>query len=539
MNDPDIEAYKRRKLREEQLREEKVRKAKNFLELLSSFYAEDGEDFSETGRNGYMRWKKVLALGLCLMIVGCGQTADPKQGQNPSIDVTGQEQITQTDSKAQADEEEKSVNDKEQSMDEDTQAKTDTTKDQTEQGEIERTEGEGKLQELAGKETGGTEVKLDNAYMRAAFLADQVYENHQESVLLSPLSLEMALGLAAEGASGETAQELYKYLGNENYADWAKQYMDFAQSLESSDEPEQEGEGMLFDSAKYSFRYELANSIWVRKQDRLNEAYQKLVGEKFAAEAQNVDFMGAPKQTADTINAWCDEHTHGMIEKIVEPDMFSMDLSTILMNTVYFESPWADEWGLTEHEFTALSGEKSTQEMLSDKLRVYYENEYATGFAKSYYNGFQFIGILPKQEGDFKISDLDLKSFMESVTYDYDVKVIAPKLNYETSTNSKEIVNILEKQGLHKVFDKEFAEFDRLVDGQALHIDDIIQKTKLEMDEEGTRAAAVTAIMMRTNSIAMEEKRKVKEVYLDRPFAFMIYDSRNDQIMFIGKVTEL
>ena len=477
-----------------------------------------------------MKWKRVLALGLCLMMMGCGQAAD--QGRNPGMDIAGQEQAELTDDKEQAD-------GKEESTDDGSLEKADIAKDQEEHGKTKSTEGSGTVQELGDKETGGTEVKLDNAYMRAAFLADQVYENHKESVLLSPLSLEMALGLAAEGASGETAQELYKYLGNENYADWAKQYMDYAKSLESSDEPEQEGEEFLFRSDNYSFRYELANSIWVRKQDQLNEAYQKLVTEKFAAEARNVDFMGAPQQTADTINAWCDERTHGMIEKIVEPDMFSMDLSAILMNTVYFESPWADKWDLTEHEFTALSGDKSTQEMLSDKLKVYYENDYATGFAKSYYNGFQFIGILPKQEGDFRISDLDLKSFMESKTYDYDVNAIAPKLNYDTSTKSKEIVEILEKQGLHKVFDREFAEFDRLVDGQALHIDDILQKTKLEMDEEGTRAAAVTAIMMRMNGLAIEEKRREKDVYLDRPFAFMIYDSVNDQIMFIGKVTEL
>lgn len=485
-----------------------------------------------------MKWKRVLALGLCLMMMGCGQAAD--QGKNPNIDGAGQEQMAQTDSKGQADYKEKSADGKEQGADDGTQGRTDAADGQgAKEDSASTSEGQGTLQELAGKETGGTEVKLDNAYMRAAYLADQIYANHQESVLVSPLSLEMALGLAAEGASGETAQELYKYLGNEKYADWAKEYLDYAKSLDSSDEPEKDGEDMIFSSSKYSFHYEIANSIWVRKQDQLNESYQKLVTEKFSAEAQNVDFMGAPQATADRINSWCDERTHGMIPKMVEPDAFSADLVAVLMNSVYFESPWADKWGLTEHEFKALSGEKTTQEMLSDKLNIYFENEYATGFAKYYYNGFQFIGILPKQEGDFRISDLDLKSLLDSKTTKYDVKAIAPKLNYETATKSKEIVNILQAQGLQKVFDREFAEFDRLVSDRELHIDDILQKCKLEMDEEGTRAAAVTAIFMRSNSVAMEKEKKVKEVYLDRPFAFLIYDSVNDQIMFIGKVTEL
>ena len=89
------------------------------------------------------------------------------------------------------------------------------------------------------------------------------------------------------------------------------------------------------------------------------------------------------------------------------------------------------------------------------------------------------------------------------------------------------------------MFDVEFAEFDRLVEGQELHVSNILQKCKLELDEEGTRAAAVTAMMMATNSISVEKERKVKEVYLDRPFAFLIYDNTNDQIVFVGKVTEL
>ena len=68
---------------------------------------------------------------------------------------------------------------------------------------------------------------------------------------------------------------------------------------------------------------------------------------------------------------------------------------------------------------------------------------------------------------------------------------------------------------------------------------DILQKCKIEMDEEGTRAAAVTAIIMREAMAMAPEPKSVKEVYLDRPFAFLIYDSVNDQIVFVGKVTEL
>ena len=401
----------------------------------------------------------------------------------------------------------------------------------------ERTEGE--MTELKAEEQSGIDpITLDNAYQRAAFLADQVYQANGSNTLVSPLSLEMALGLAAEGASGETAEQLYKYLGDENYADWVKDYMSFAQSLrsEKKEAPEDSEESWYYDS-KYSFCYEIANSIWVREGDQLAKEYREVAEDKFQAEAANVDFEREPKATADRINSWCKERTHEMIPEIVSPEMFTNELQAILMNTVYFESPWRDKWGLREHEFTGLSGETTTQEMLADTLNVYYENENCTAFGKSYYNGFEFIGILPKQEGDFSISGLDLKSLLDSRNTEYDVKAIAPKLDFDSTASN--IVEILKAQGLTKMFDVEFAEFDRLVEGQELHVSNILQKCKLELDEEGTRAAAVTAMMMATNSISVEKERKVKEVYLDRPFAFLIYDNTNDQIVFVGKVTEL
>jgi len=366
----------------------------------------------------------------------------------------------------------------------------------------ERTEGE--MTELKAEEQSGIDpITLDNAYQRAAFLADQVYQANGSNTLVSPLSLEMALGLAAEGASGETA---------------------VAQSLrsEKKEAPEDSEESWYYDS-KYSFCYEIANSIWVREGDQLAKEYREVAEDKFQAEAANVDFEREPKATADRINSWCKERTHEMIPEIVSPEMFTNELQAILMNTVYFESPWRDKWGLREHEFTGLSGETTTQEMLADTLNVYYENE--------------FIGILPKQEGDFSISGLDLKSLLDSRNTEYDVKAIAPKLDFDSTASN--IVEILKAQGLTKMFDVEFAEFDRLVEGQELHVSNILQKCKLELDEEGTRAAAVTAMMMATNSVSVEKERKVREVYLDRPFAFLIYDNTNDQIVFVGKVTEL
>ena len=388
--------------------------------------------------------------------------------------------------------------------------------------------GEGEVKKLgSGSGRQIAPVTLENAWQRAAFLADQVFAQQGGNVLVSPMSLDVALGLAAEGASGGTAQEIYRYLGREDYTDWVNSYMTFAENL-----------GAYNERNGYSFSYQLANSIWIRKGDLLNPDYQKSVREKFRAEAENLDFEGDPAGSAETINAWCDKHTKGLIKEVLKPESISKDLESVLVNSVYFESPWRETWSVTTDTFRNANGEKKEQEMLRDyNLSEYFENEYCTAFAKDYYEGFQFIGILPKQEGDFEISDLDLKSLMESRSSDYLVHALAPKLNFETTADN--IVDILKAEGIQKAFNSAEAEFDRLISDKELFISDIIQKCKIELDENGTKAAAVTAIMLKCNGILQVEPREVKEVFLNRPFAFLIYDSVNDKIVFAGKVVEI
>ena len=379
---------------------------------------------------------------------------------------------------------------------------------------------------VEGDEQEIQQVELTDAYQKAAYFVDQVYDETTGNVLVSPLSLNVALGMATEGASGETAKELYRYLGREDYADWVDEYMSYAEGLSAS------GNG----NSGYTFNYKLANSIWVKQDEKLLSDYQMLVKKQFRATAENVDFVGDAEKTAQKINSWCDKQTEGLIKEVVDPSMFSKELMAILVNSVYFESPWKNAWNLKSHEFIDLHGNKKEREMLSDMLDTYYENEYATAFSKSYYNGFQFIGILPKAEGDFELSDLDLKSLLESKTNEYDVSAIMPQLNYETKTEA--VIDVLKAQGVCRAFDENSAEFFRMIEGEPLFISKIIQKCKIELDKDGTRAAAVTAILMAKGSAMELKEKKIKEVFLDRPFAFLIYDSQRDQIVFAGKVVE-
>ena len=385
-------------------------------------------------------------------------------------------------------------------------------------------------------------VTLASPYAKAAYFADFVFERNQKNTLVSPISLDIALGLAAEGASGKTAEELYAYLGGSDYAEQVKAYLAYAESLSARSETSDEESKPLWAAwnDNYSFQYTIANSVWVNENRTLLPDYQAKIRDAFLAEVDSVDFTNDTQSTAERINSWCNEKTRGLIPEIVRANDLTPSLSTILMNSVYFESPWFERWASIEHSFTDITGKKTEGDMLSDMLAVSFENEYATAFAKDYYNGFQFIGILPKAEGDFSISDLDLEGLLASSTREYDVKAIMPKLNFETTAGSDVMLPLLQAQGIRRAFSSQTAEFDKMIemqDDEVTFISDVIQKCKIELDENGTKAAAVTAFLCRTQ--AMPKPKPVKEIYLDRPFAFLIYDSTNDKIVFIGKVTEL
>ncbi|MCM1090997.1 MAG: hypothetical protein NC413_09135 [Muribaculum sp.] len=401
---------------------------------------------------------------------------------------------------------------------------TQTQESKEEQGEMEAREEQAALER----------VETDGMCERAAYFADMVYQvGGSENTMVSPLSLDMALGLVAGGAQGKTKEELQAYLGREDYGSFAKAYMEFAEGLNYGDSEQA-------DMGGYRMAYEIANSIWVKDDRKLVEDYVAKMQEQYQAEIASVSF--APAQAANTvsrINGWCKEKTHDLIPSVLSEDDISEDMAAILVNSLYFESPWAESWKLVPHTFTDLDGKESNQEMLTDTLGVYYENEYATAFSKPYMNGMEFVGILPKAEGEFSVQDLDLESLLKNGSTEYDVLAMMPKLNFETTANN--VVGILRAQGVETVFDAAESDLSGLIQmggGEVTYISDIIQKCKLELDEDGTRAAAVTMAMARFNSVKMPEVKEQKEVYLDRPFAFMIYDSENEQIVFIGKVVK-
>lgn len=357
---------------------------------------------------------------------------------------------------------------------------------------------------------------------KASFLADSTYEELQKNIMISPLSLDMALGMFSEGADSDTLIEFQQFLNNENYKQFAKNYIDYC---------EQNSTGEIKNNYKTTIN--VANSFWGNQTIEFKEEFLKTLKDYYYAETQNVDFNNA-ESTSGQINSWIDNKTQGLIKNAVKPSDIKPEDQAILVNTVYFEDSWASSWGVYKNgEFNNIDGSKIKTEMLeSHKEHFYYKNDKATAFRKNYTSGLSFIGILPNDKGEFNLSDLDIESLLKSETTEYDVICRMPKLNFETSTN---MTGKIQKLGINKALTTN-ADFSKMSDIPS-HLSKVIQSTKIELDEDGTKAAAATIAFSTTNAAPMQ--RETKEVFLDRPFAFIIYDNENQEILFIGKVVNI
>ena len=391
------------------------------------------------------------------------------------------------------------------------------------------TETESKEQDIQEEISFDRTELSDSNLVNSIKVADMIAKTNESSnIMFSPTSLNFALGIVSDGAKGETSELLANYLGAYSYGNKAKSYLDNLNKFNSDDTLN-----------GYKTKLEIADALWVSDKVKLKEGYKGNVESEYNATVETVNFDNK-EETCSIINKWADIKTNSMIKEIISPKLINPETAMCITNSVYFESAWAEAWKYHDYdveEFTKFNGDKLDCCYMYTGGDGYYENDYATAFASNYVSGIKFIGILPKEEGNFNLEDLDISGLLETKSYDYDeLHVKMPKLNFETSASLKPMFEAL---GMGLLFEDD-SDFTGIAEDADLKVDSIIQKTNLELDENGTRAAAVTSIIMDLESCVMPEDNPViKEVYLDRPFAFLIYDEENDEVLFMGKVVTI
>ena len=346
-----------------------------------------------------------------------------------------------------------------------------------------------------------------------------VKEQTDENIFISPMSISYALGMTFNGADGKTKKEMAEVLefGNLTNSEINASFKALMEKLMELDP---------------KVMMEIANSIWYRENIDVLEKFKKVNQNYFQAEIRNMDF--SEPETIEIINNWVSENTKGKITKVIdEIDALSM---MYLINAIYFKGSWTDEFNKErthKDKFFISNGKSVSCEMMNTaEENLYFENDDFQAIDLPYGKGdFSMIVFLPKKGKDINefISNLNRENWNSWLTKfsKQSGSLFLPKFKIEYDLEMNDVLKAL---GMPKAF-TDAANFSRMTKRQKLYISNVIHKTFVDVNEEGTEAAAVTVVEMRLTSFKPGFSMRV-----NRPFVFAIKEKETNSILFIGKI---
>mgnify|MGYP000243103024 CR=1 FL=1 len=283
----------------------------------------------------------------------------------------------------------------------------------------------------------------------------------------------------------------------------------------------------------------LANSIWMKDTDTLHveDAFLQQNADSYAAEIYSAPFDDATKKS---INDWVGKHTDGMIPEIL--DEIPQDTVMYLVSALAFDAKWDrpfKSYEVWDGAFTARNGQEQTGAFRHGAVGQYLHDEHAEGFLKPYEGGrYAFAALLPDETTSIEdyVSRLTGEQLHAILTSpgDETVEIAMPKFKSEFSA---ELSDSLQALGMTDAFDSERADFTALgtSDEGNIYISRVLHKTFIQVDEEGTKAGAATAVEAAAEGAALYPH----SVILNRPFVYMIVDLETKLPIFLGALTAL
>jgi serpin B len=326
----------------------------------------------------------------------------------------------------------------------------------------------------------------------------------RQSICISPFSLGAVLSMAAEGAGGATAEQMWKVLGKD------------------------------YSAVPESKTVKVANSVWLNKQVSLIQDYKKTVQNKYSSEVYNKDF--GQRSFIGDVNRWCSKNTNGKIPSIM--DTVDPDMQMLLLNAVYFYDKWESPFTRTDKApFTCLDGTVQQVDMMHQTARLLYcQNDFFQILELPYESGdIDMYVLLPRPGVAFddavaSLSTTRWEGWRRELRSER-VRVSMPKFKLECEMD---FTGLLQDLGMKLAFSN-MSDFS-LMSTTPLAIGFVKQKTYIDVDEEGTEAAAVTGLGMRTTSVAPSN---VIDFTADRPFFYIIRSDSTSDILFLGQVLSL
>ena len=362
----------------------------------------------------------------------------------------------------------------------------------------------------------------DNANTQIDLIKELEKNKKSENIVFSPIGIEMVLSLLSNGAEGSTQKEILDFL--------------HCKSLEEANEKSKE---IKDEFEKNSEIIKMANAILTK--EKAKETFIKTGKEKYDANIEVLD-------NYRNVNEWARNKTKNNINKII--DSIDPDVIMVLLSALYFEAFWENKFDQNDSKIEPFYnfGEKKQKVdinmmILRGSLLNYYEDDFLQAVKLNYQKpgSFNSIVILPKEGYSINtlISQFDNKTYekiIEGLKNKEKVNLFLPKFDLEFKT---EISDLLRTLGIVNAFGTD-AEFKKLCDKAPIHINQVLQKNYINVNEEGTQAASVTELEVILESFK-DKDPNAKDFIAERPFLFLIRDEalpKGRDILFFTKLCQ-
>ncbi len=364
---------------------------------------------------------------------------------------------------------------------------------------------------------------------------DQI-RNGTSNIIFSPFSISLALSMTLAGAESTTEQAMLDGLKltlseTELHAAINALLLEIEAS-QNMDMEEVEGS---------QFELNIANSIWGQSGYDFKEAFLDTLAVNYGAGIYNVDFIQNPETSRVAINDWVEEETQDKIQDLIPQGAIDSLTRLVLANAIYFNGSWRYPFSETQTAaapFTTLDGSEISVEMMKvmGENFQYVEGEGFNAIALPYLSPDFNMLILVPELGAYEGFEGSLSTqFLNEIIGDMSSEAVnleMPKFDFETTTNA---TGPLKSLGMTEAFQSETADFSGITGVEKLYISEVLHKATITVDEEGTEAAAATAVIMKIESAMPGEP---KSLVIDRPFLFFIQHQPTGSILFMGRVTE-
>ncbi|XP_074135102.1 serpin B6-like [Sminthopsis crassicaudata] len=352
-------------------------------------------------------------------------------------------------------------------------------------------------------------------------------KDSSQNVFYSPLSLYCALAMVLEGAKGNTAAQIQQVLSLNKGTNVHQSFQSFLKEANKSDD-------------QYLLR--IANQLFGEKTYDFITSFKEFCQKFYHSNLEELDFANASEEARKHINKWVEEKTEGKIMELLANDSVDSLTSLVLVNAIYFKGKWQiqfDKCKTTEQMFKISKEKQKPVQMMFQKSTfhmTYIGEVFMKVLVLPFVGGqMDMVILLPDEKIDLKMLGKELTSeklinwLNPERMKKTEVEVFLPRFKLEENLD---LECILQKLGMSDAFDASKADFSGISAKNELFLSKVTHKAYVEVNEEGTEAAASTAVR-----IVKRSERIIPQFVVDHPFLFLIRDNLSKNILFWGKVT--